>query len=153
MLFHSVPLRRPSIKRSLRLGTLAGAAYLVEMALDMRLTRNRYDDLVLWGGFFSSDPVRQRIIGAVGHFALSTGLAAGYQATQPLLPAGPPWARGLLFTMVEHLLSFPTVALGDSIHPSVKRGDLPSLMTWQYFGVETARHVAYGLVLGIVADE
>lgn len=152
-LFRPVPLRRPPVGRSVRLGAVAGTAYLAEMALDMRLTGNRYDDLVLWGGFLSRDPVWQRVLGAMGHFSLSVALAAAYEAAEPVLPDGPPWARGLLFTMGEHLLSFPTVGLGDFIHPAVKDGRLPSLMSWRYFWVETARHVAYGIALGVAAGE
>lgn len=149
----NLPLARPSLGRSLRLGALAGTAYLAEMALDMRLTRNRYDDLILWGGFFARSPARQRAIGAIGHYGLSAALAAGYGTTGPLLPRGPAWIRGLLFTMAEHLLTFPTIIPGGRIHPSVRNGDLPSFATWQYFWVETARHAAFGLALGAFSGE
>jgi hypothetical protein len=133
-------------------GTAASSAYVLEMALDMWLTGNRYDDFVLWGGLVARDPFRQRMLGVLGHYSMGTGLAAVYQALHPSLPEMPGWAQGLLFIGVEHALTFPTVALGNPLHPSVRKGELPSLATWQYFWVETARHAAYGVVLGIASD-
>jgi hypothetical protein len=118
------------------------------MALDMRLIPNLYDDLVLWGGFLPLPPGCQRLLGLLGHYSLGTGLAAAYTVALPLLPSGPGWLQGLLFAETEHLLTFPSVALGDRTHPAVRTGRLPHLATWRYFCLETARHAAYGAVLG-----
>lgn len=136
------------LRRSLLPGLLASTAYLAEMAVDLRAFRTGYDDLVLWGGFLSRHPRRQRVFGALGHYTLGTGLAVTYGLLLPGLPEGPGWLKGLLFAETEHLLTFPSVALGDRVHPAVRAGRLPRLATWWYFWIETARHAAYGVVLG-----
>jgi hypothetical protein len=122
------------------------------MALDMWLTGNRYDDLVLWGGIVARDPVRQRELGLLGHFATGISLAALFSGVRPTLPRRPAWQQALGFVLVEHLTSFPLVGLGDRRHPAVLRGELPPLRTWTYFWVETWRHLAYGLALGAAAQ-
>ena len=146
---HNMPLARPSVLQSVVAGTIAGTAYLLEQALDMRVFPNRYDDLALWGGMASRDPGRQHVLGLMGHYSMSTLLAAAYLSVRHLLP-GPRGTRGLLFLMGEHLATFPSVGLGERFHPGVLRGELPPLMTKQYFAVETARHIAFGLALGVV---
>lgn len=131
-------------------GLAASAAYLAEMALDMRLTGNRYDDLVLLGGFLSFHPRRQRLLGLAIHCGIGLSLARAYRWLAPALPRAPAPLQGLLFIQVENFLTFPGVVLGDAVHPAVRSGQLPRLSTWQYFWVETARHAAYGVVLGAV---
>jgi len=140
-----------SVRQTVAAGVAASAAYLAEMALDMRLSGNRYDDLVLLGGFFTPRPRRQRLLGVVIHTCLGIALAGAYGVMRPVLPASPPWLQGLIFVQMEHLLTFPTVMVGDTIHPAVRRGQLPRLATPGYFWVETARHAAFGVVLGVVA--
>jgi len=147
---HNLPLARPSVRQSVVTGSIAGTAYLLEQVLDMRIFPNRYDDLVLWGGMASRKPGYQRLLGLMGHYTMSTLLAAAYLSVRHLLP-GPRRTRGLLFLMGEHLATFPSVSLGERFHPGVLRGELPPLMTKQYFVVETARHAAFGLALGIAA--
>jgi hypothetical protein len=129
-------------------GSLAAAAYLAEQTADMKLVSNRYDDLVLWGGFFSRQPARQRLIGGTIHLTLGIGLAAAYQASLPLLPAWPGWLRGVAFAQAENAVLYPGVPVLNALHPSVRSGRLPSLLTWRYYWVEIVRHVAYGVVLG-----
>lgn len=146
----TLKLARPSIRESVLAGGVAATAYLAEMARDMRLVPNSYDDLVLWGGFLSRDPRRQRLLGAVVHYGLGIGLAAVYQAILPALPRLPGWLRGLIFAQAENTLSFPAVAVIDAIHPSVRSGELPPLFTWRYFWLEALRHAAYGAALGSV---
>lgn len=144
---------RPSLRRSALVGGMAGTAYLAEMALDMRLASNRYDDLVLWGGFVTRDRVRQRLIGLVTHYLLSTALAAAYGVLLPLLPRWPGWLRGVVFVQVENALLYPGVPALNAWHPEVRAGRLPSLLTWRYFWVEIARHVAFGATLGALSKE
>lgn len=146
-------LVRPSLRRSALVGGIAGTAYLAEMALDMRVASNRYDDLVLWGGFVTRHRFRQRLLGAGVHFALSVVLAAGYSAISRLLPRWPAWIRGLAFVQVENALLYPGVPLLNAIHPEVRSGRLPSLLTWRYFWVEIARHAAFGATLGALLKE
>ena len=145
-------LERPSLRRSAVTGGLASAAYLAEQALDRRLLRNEYDDLVLWGGFLSRNPARQRLVGLLTHFTLGTLLAAAYEAALPLFP---PWSgplKGLLFVQAENTLLYPGVPVINRVHPSVRLGEMPSLLTMRYLAVEVLRHAAFGLILGWAED-
>jgi hypothetical protein len=144
---------RPSVCRITMVGGIAGTAYLAEMALDMRVASNGYDDLILLGGFLTRQPVRQRLIGAGIHYSLSVALAAAYTAFAPFLPAWPGWVRGLLFVQVENALLYPGVPVLNAIHPEVRAGRMPSLITWRYFWVEIVRHVAFGATLGALLDD
>lgn len=139
-----------SRRRLLLPGVLGSGAYLAEMALDLRLSPTGYDDLILWGGLVSRRPGRQRAIGLVGHFSLGIVLGAVYERVAPLFPKWPGWLRGLVLAEVEHVLTFPAVAIGDRVHPSVRTGKLPRLTTGTYFWVEALRHAAYGVALGSV---
>jgi hypothetical protein len=144
---------RPTVRSVLAAGAAASTAYLAEQEIDRRLTGNGYDDLLLWGGLLTRNPRRQRITGLVAHFALGAALAAAYGVALPSLPAAPGWLRGLIFTQAENGLLYPGVPLINAIHPDVRNGKLPSLLTWRYFWVEVARHLAYGLVLGVLLTE
>jgi hypothetical protein len=149
-LLGAVKLARPSLRRTLLAGGAASTAYLVEQAIDRRVTRNNYDDLVLLGGMVSEQPLRQKLLGALAHYTFGTVLAAAYDAAQPSLPRLPAWLRGLAFAQVENTILFPALAVLDTIHPAVRRGALPPLWTWRYFWIAVARHAAYGIVLGLV---
>ena len=146
-------LARPSIRRSAWVGGIAGTAYLAEMALDMKVAANRYDDLVLWGGFVTPHRLRQRLVGAGIHYLLSAALAGVYGTIAPLLPSWPGWVRGVAFVQIENALLYPGVPVLNAVHPEVRSGRLPSLLTWRYFWVEIARHVAFGATLGALLDE
>ncbi len=149
----TLPLARPSLRRSAAVGGVAGTAYLAAMTADRWLTGNRYDDLILWGGLLSRHPVRGRALGALAHYSLSIGLVALYQAVLPSLPRGPAWLRGMLFVQVENLVLYPGVPVLHAIHPMVRSGELPPLTTWTFFELEALRHAAFGLVLGIMITE
>jgi hypothetical protein len=138
--------------RAVAAGSAASGAYLLAQALDRRLVPNGYDDLILSGGLISRDPTRRRVLGLLAHCTLGIALAAAYDATRPLFPrlAGP--VRGLLFAQAENLILYPGVPLLNAMHPAVRSGDLPSLLTWRYFWIEIWRHAAYGLVLGAASD-
>lgn len=141
-------LTRPSLRRTVVTGSLASAAYLGAQALDRRVAPNEYDDLVLWGGFLSRRRRWQRALGLVVHFSLGITLAAVYESVRLPLPPMPGWFQGVLFAQVENALLYPGVPVLNAIHPEVRRGRLPSLLTWKYFLVEAFRHAAYGVVLG-----
>jgi len=149
----TLPLARPSLRRSAAVGGVAGTAYLAAMTADRWLTGNRYDDLILWGGLLSRHPVRGRALGALAHYGLSIGLVALYQAVLPSVPRGPAWLRGVLFVQAENLMLYPGVPVLQAAHPMVRSGELPPLTTWTFFGLEALRHAAFGLVLGIMITE
>lgn len=143
-------LARPSLPRVLSTAFIAGTAYLTAMAIDMRVTGNRYNDLVFWGGYVSRNPRRQRLVGALFIYAVGTVVTTVYGALLPLLPRWPGWLLGASFVQTENVARFPTVVPMNAVHPSVHSGELPPLWTWRYFWVEADRHIAFGLVLGLL---
>jgi hypothetical protein len=58
-----------------------------------------------------------------------------------------------VFVQVENALFYPGVPLLNAIHPEVRSGRLPTLLTWRYFWVEIVRHVAFGATLGALLKE
>jgi hypothetical protein len=144
-------LVRPSLRRAIPESVPASTAYLLAMALDRRLTGNRYDDVVLWGDLLSRDPRRQRLVGIAVHFSVGVAVAMAYQMLRPVLPRLPGWLLGLLFLQLENAVTFPTVIWADTNHPASRSGKLPRLWSGEYFAASAARHAAYGLVLGMVS--
>jgi hypothetical protein len=140
----------PPLSRVLFTSFIASTAYLGMMMIDMRVTRNRYNDLVFWGGYGSRVPRRQRIIGIALIYTVGSVVTAVYGALLPLLPRWPGWLLGACFVQTENIVRFPTVVPMNAVHPSVRSGELPPLWTWRYFWLEADRHIAFGLVLGLL---
>lgn len=134
-------------------GLAASAAYLAEMAVDIRTIGRAYDDVTLWGDLLTARPRLQRPLGLAVHFSIGTALAAVYQAVLPALPRLPGWLRGVIFCQVESALTFPSVLWADVHHPAVAAGKLGRLWSREYFIAEVARHAAYGAVLGVLSEE
>jgi hypothetical protein len=65
----------------------------------------------------------------------------------PRLP-GRGWRRGLLAAMIESNALWPMVYLANYVHPGIKSGAMPRIGGLKDFVAATARHVAFGLVLG-----
>jgi hypothetical protein len=135
-----------------RIGLAGGAAalaYLGMMLLDMRRLGYRQNDLVLQG----------RLVPSVGRWWLPTGLvlhggfglllAALYARFGRRLP-GPGWLRGLLFASAENWLLWPLTLLIDRYHPAVLDGQMPPLNNLRCFAQAELRHLAFGVVLGLV---
>ena len=68
---------------------------------------------------------------------------------KPLLP-GPNWLKGTLFGLLFVLGVWPLTPVLDRIHPLIRRGDLPKFNTPIAFGQNIARHLLFGLVLGLL---
>ena len=59
--------------------------------------------------------------------------------------------RGLLAGLIEHVATWPMVALVDRYHPA--RKELPKLVAnRRAFGQATIRHAVFGIVLGLLED-
>ena len=65
---------------------------------------------------------------------------------------GPPWLRGVLFTMIENALLWGAIPLFDRFHPSIRAGQLPKMNRPIPFLQQVLRHIAYGAALGIVYE-
>jgi hypothetical protein len=132
-------------------GTVAAAAYLAEMAVDLPLLDCPTNDLLLLGGIFSRDRRVWPLVGTALHFGFGATLAQGYGLVARRLP-GPPWLRGVAFTMVENTLLWGLVPLFDRFHPAIRAGDLPKMNRPIPFLQQVLRHIAYGAALGIVYE-
>jgi hypothetical protein len=91
-----------------------------------------------------------RPIGFALHVQNGAIFGAAYARLKPSL-AGPAVLRGLLFGLIEHVATWPMVALIDRYHPA--RKELPKLAAnRRAFGQATIRHAVFGIVLGLLED-
>ena len=137
-------------RRSLR-GGVAGAVATVVMTLeeplDRRLFDSKYDDVEILGKLVTRGD-HWRPIGFALHVQNGAILGAAYARLKPYLP-GPAVLRGLLAGLVEHVATWPMVALVDRYHPA--RRELPKLAgNRRAFGQATIRHALFGVVLGFL---
>jgi hypothetical protein len=126
-------------------GAIAAGVWAAQSPLDARVFRWPYLDQELLGKLVT----RRRGWAPVGlalHVANGALFGAGYAHVAPRLP-GPPWARGPLAGLAEHLATWPLTALVDRRHPA--RDELPPLAGEpRAFVQATWRHLLFGVVLG-----
>ena len=140
------------LQTSLR-GAVAGAVATVvmtlEQPLDKRLFDSKYDDVEVLGKLVTRGDDWQPI-GFALHVQNGAILGAAYARLKSSLP-GPPLLRGLLAGLIEHVATWPLVALVDRYHPA--RKDLPKLAAnRRALGQATIRHAVFGIVLGLLED-
>ena len=133
-------------------GALGAAAYLAEMAVDLALIDCPTNDLMLLGRPFSANPRVWPWLGGTIHFGNGVALAQVYGLVEGRLP-GPPWLRGVVFTLIENTLLWGLVPLFDRYHPAIRAGELPKMNRPIPFAQQVLRHIAYGAVLGVVYGE
>lgn len=132
-------------------GVAGGAAYVVVMEIDNRLSGCNLDDLTLLGWFVVTDKSHAKLAGVPLHLANSISLATLYGATIARWAPGPGWFRGLVFAGIETVALFPTAAL-ENHHPAIQQGKLDRFWNRKAFLLSIPRHAAYGLVLGGVYE-
>jgi len=145
----SVVPPRISIPSAALSGAIASVAYAGEMYLDIAITRNPLDDLQLLEGLLRRRKARFPILGMGAHLLNGAALGVAYALIKPLLP-GPNWLRGLSFGLLFVLGVWPLTPLLDRIHPLIRRGDLPMFNTPFALRQNIARHLVFGLVLGLL---
>jgi hypothetical protein len=133
-----------------RNGLLAGAAYLAAQAIDRAITGNRLDDTVLLGAMAPVPDNLARPAGLVMHFGNSVVASAAYELVARERLAGPGWLRGAVFLTIENLALYPLVLL-ERRHPAIQSGQLDSYRSWTAFAQQVWRHLAFGIVLGILS--
>ncbi len=136
-------------RRAALAGAAGSAVYLAEMAIDLPLLDCPTDDLLLLGGLITRNPRIWPILGGAMHFANGIALAQVYALVERRLP-GPPWVRGVLFTLIENTVFWGIVPLFDRYHPAIVEGKLPKMNRPMPFLQQVLRHIAYGAVLGAV---
>ncbi len=134
-------------------GGIAGAAAAVvmtlEQPLDKRLFASRYDDVEILGKLVTRGE-HWRAIGFALHVQNGAVLGTAYARIKPSM-RGPAVLRGLLLGLLEHLATWPMVALVDRYHPA--RRELPKLVAnRRAFGQATIRHAVFGIALGLAED-
>jgi hypothetical protein len=138
-----------NISSAVLAGAAASAVYAGEMYLDIALTGNPLDDLQLLEGALRGRKARVPILGMLVHLLNGGALGIVYSIVKPLLP-GPNWLKGTLFGLLFVLGVWPLTPLLDRIHPLIRRGELPRFNTPVAFGQNIARHLIFGLVLGLL---
>ena len=144
-----VAMKNVNVTRAAFAGLAGSAAYLIEQAIDTSVTGDDTDDLKLLGMLITRKDPYWKVVGVISHFVNGALLAVAYAYAMRFIP-GPPWLRGVIFAQIEnfslwHLFIRPM----DRFHPAVKSGDLPTYDRTVPFWQGVARHVAYGLVLGL----
>ncbi len=130
-------------------GAVAAIVMTLEQPLDKRLLASRYDDVEILGKLVTRGNHWQPI-GFALHVQNGAILGTAYARLGPSLP-GPPVLRGLTGGLIEHLVTWPMVALVDRYHPA--REELPKLVAnRRAFGQATIRHAVFGIVLGLLED-
>ena len=128
-------------------GLIAGAAFLIAMAIDLALFRNKANDLRLLSGMVPGGRRLWPLLGTGMHMVNGALLGAVYAHIEHKFP-GPGWLKGTVFGLVENMFLWPVLVVLDRIHPEIKRGTLPKFNRFVPFVQEVFRHVVYGAVLG-----
>ena len=130
-------------------GAVATVLMTLEGPLDKRLFDSKYDDIEILGKLVTRGD-NWKPIGVVLHVNNGAVLGVAYTRVKRSLP-GPAALRGLLAGLIEHLATWPMVALVDRYHPA--RKEMPKLVgNRRAFGQATIRHAVFGIVLGLVED-
>ena len=131
-------------------GLVAGAAFVSVLEADRRLTGRNVDDLMVLGRPFAEEPTRARVVGGAIHTVNSLALATLYALLERRLP-GPAWLKGVIFANVENVILYP-VTIFEDFHPAIRTGQVDRYFTWPAFWQSVPRHIAYGVVLGVLYD-
>jgi hypothetical protein len=140
-----MPIDRAQTARGALAGALAAGVWSAQSPLDMRAFGVHYSDPALLGKAITRGPAWP-LVGTALHLLNGAAFGAAYANLAPRLP-GPPWARGPLAGLVEHLSTWPLTIALERVHPA--RDDLPPL--WgnaRAFAQATWRHLLFGLVMG-----
>ncbi|HVA90714.1 MAG TPA: DUF6789 family protein [Chloroflexota bacterium] len=139
--------------RAIGAGAISALAYLGVMYADMALTGSPSNDLLMLGRVATSDQRRAICLGFVAHTGFGISLSLIYAAYGRRALPGPPWARGLAILMAENTLLWPLAVAADRLHPAMRAGELPLLNRPVSIGQQVARHIAFGLALGLLYGE
>ncbi len=137
----------PSARRGVAAGLAAALAMLGAMALDLRLTGERTNELRLLAGMVPGGRRHWAVVGTLMHLANGAALGALYTRVAPRLP-GPGWLRGIIFAEVENAALWPALLLLERVHPGFRSGEIASYNRPRAALLEVTRHLAYGATLG-----
>jgi hypothetical protein len=138
------------VTRALLASILAGNAYLGAMWLDNELSSHPFNDLKLTGQILTTKSPAWEIMGVANHFSFAVVVSMIYARWAYSRLPGPGWLKGLLFLQLENALLYPGAALLEPRHAGMKSGQVPTLFSWKSWWGQVLRHVAFGIVLGLV---
>jgi xanthosine utilization system XapX-like protein len=118
-------------------GSVGAAVWLAQQPLDRRAFGYDHDDAELLGRLVARGRPEAPALGALLHVQNGALFGALYANFAPSLPV-PPILRGPLLGLLEHLATWPAVALVDP--PLWRSGRAFSQSAW--------RHLLFGLVVG-----
>lgn len=139
---------KPDFSAAAVAGLAGGAAFAAVLEVDLRLTGNNVDDFILLGRPLVRHREKARNAGIGVHAVNSVALACLYALLEQRIP-GPPWFKGALFANVENVLLYP-LTMFEKFHPAARDGQVDKYFTWPSFWQSVPRHVAYGLVVGVI---
>jgi hypothetical protein len=84
------------------------------------------------------------------HFINGVALAELYAAVLKRFLPGPNWLKGAIFGEIFIVGAWWLTPLADKYHPLIKNGELPRLANWKSFMQNIARHLVFGLILGLL---
>lgn len=138
--------------RAAAAGFAATVAYSVAMEGDMSITGNRFSDVRFIEGLLPGVPGKTPLAWAI-HLLNGVALGELYGAVFKRLLPGPNWIKGALFAELFVVSVWPLTPLADRHHPMIKDGELPQLANWTSFFQNIARHLVFGLALGLLYRE
>jgi hypothetical protein len=118
-------------------GSVGAAVWLASQPLDRRLFGVDYDDAELLGRLVARGRPEAQAVGTALHLQNGALFGALYAQVAPSLPV-PPVLRGPLAALLEHVATWPAIAL---VEPSLVRNP-------RAFAQSAWRHVLFGTVLG-----
>lgn len=137
--------------RAAAAGAIAAIVWGALEPLDQRLFRWDYSDVAVLGKAFRRGP-GWRPLGFAVHALNGAVFGLVYDEARRRLPVEP---RRLAVGMAlaEHLALFPLGGLVDRHHPARGEPGVPKLLHPRAFGQATFRHVVFGLVLALGAQD
>jgi hypothetical protein len=123
---------------------------------DMSLTGNRFSDVRFIQGLFGRKAAGEKrflLLAWLLHLLNGVALAELYAALFKRFLPGPDWLKGALFAELFISGAWALTPLADKYHPLIQNGELPRLATGRSFLQNLVRHLAFGLVLGMLYHE
>ena len=134
-------------------GFAATVAYSIAMEGDMSLTGNRFNDVRFIEGLLTGEanpPRPMHWLAWAIHLLNGVLLGEVYAAVLKRFLPGPNWLKGAIFGEMFIVSAWWLTPLADKHHPMIKSGELPRLANWTSFLQNIARHLVFGLTLGLL---
>lgn len=119
----------------------------------MSLTGNRFSDVRFIEGLLTGEanpPRSMHWLAWAIHLLNGVLLGEVYAAVLKRFLPGPNWLKGTVFGELFIVSAWWLTPLADKHHPMIKSGELPRLANKTSFLQNIARHLVFGLTLGLL---